>query len=368
MPLLPPLTYEKIVRKLKGIFLAKVENTPLQFRSYAAYWHYKLYGSLQENTIPGTGLQHYIAERPNYGAGIGHQLANWNAGLYYAQLFKQGFAHFPFSNKKWEFFLGFGENETDANALLRDRSFKKVRLPRFNSESETERVLIDKIIHSYRSKKVLFILAQDQSYMRQCDTAPFLSAKFFNATARKDNQLFYDGANFNIAVHIRRGDIAASKNTASTDWEERWLNNDYYVAIVKQVLAVLNTHQNVHIYLFSQGVKEDFAEFLQFSNMHYCLDVNAYDSFLHMVYAEMLISSKSSFSYKPALLSKGIKICPGNFWHSYPASADFVLAGDNASFDHKKLEEACLFANAEPARVAMLSGDIINNQANKYDG
>jgi hypothetical protein len=56
-----------------------------------------------------TSSDHYFAARPNAGAGIGHQLANWIAGYLWAQQFGLKYAHIPFSNSKWEYFLGFGE-------------------------------------------------------------------------------------------------------------------------------------------------------------------------------------------------------------------------------------------------------------------
>ena len=52
-------------------------------------------------------------------------------------------------------------------------------------------------------------------------------------------------------------------------------------------------------------------------------------SFLHMVYADVLITSKSSFSYKPALLNTGIKVSPKQFWHSYPKTTDWLLADED---------------------------------------
>ena len=61
--------------------------------------------------------------------------------------------------------------------------------------------------------------------------------------------------------------------------------------------------------------------------------MNAQDSFLHLVYADLLITSKSSFSYKPALLNNGIKICPKNFWHGYPKSEKWILCENDGSFD-----------------------------------
>ena len=80
--------------------------------------------------------------------------------------------------------------------------------------------------------------------------------------------------------------------------------------------------------MFSQGNEENFFEFNEFPNIHFCLDMGAQESFLHMVYADALITSKSSFSYKPALLSRGIKFVPENFWHGYPKSKDWILLNE----------------------------------------
>jgi len=62
------------------------------------------------------------------------------------------------------------------------------------------------------------------------------------------------------------------------------------------------------------------------------------DSFLHMVYADLLITSKSSFSYNPALLSKGIKVCPKDLWRGYPESKDWILVENDGSFDINALQ------------------------------
>jgi hypothetical protein len=48
--------------------------------------------------------------------------------------------------------------------------------------------------------------------------------------------------------------------------------------------------------------------------------------------ADLLITSKSSFSYKPALLSKGLKVCPKDFWHGYPDTSDWILVDEKGSF------------------------------------
>ena len=112
----------------------------------------------------------------------------------------------------------------------------------------------------------------------------------------------------------------------------RYLANDYYYKVLSAVIRLLKVNKPVNIYLFSQGKPEDFPEFKEFENLHWCLDMNARQSFLHMVYADLLITSKSSFSYKHALLNKKIKVSPRNFWHGYPDEPDWILCNDDGTF------------------------------------
>jgi len=107
--------------------------------------------------------------------------------------------------------------------------------------------------------------------------------------------------------------------------------------VLGNVIDYLTTEKEKAIYLFSQGTPDDFKEFEKFPNLHFCLEMNAQDSFLHMVNADLLITSKSSFSYKPALLSNGIKVCPKDFWHGYPDSVDWIMADENGNLLVDKL-------------------------------
>lgn len=313
---------EKLIRNLKSRFSQFINNTSLQYKAYPAYWHYKC--NKRKSDIKESVF--YLTQKPNYGAGIGHQLANWNSGLYYSQVFGCKFAHSSFSSPKWEQLLGYNENEVNAYELIQNKTFKKVSLPRFDKNHIP---LIQKIINSYKGKKILFILDTDQGYGNQYETYEILSEKFFKASARKEDKLIFEDKAFNIAIHIRR----RMKIETDEVWENRGLNNSYFVSVLEKVLSVLQTTKKINIYLFSQGEKGDFKEFEKFSNLHYCMDMNPYDSFLHMVFADVLISSKSSFSYKPALISKGIKICPKTFWHLYPSTPDFIQADNQGNFD-----------------------------------
>ncbi len=298
---------------------------------YCSYWHFLF--CMNRAQVDNT--TNYYSARPNPGAGIGHQLANWIAGYWFAGQFGLTFAHIPFASEKWEYFLGFGENELLYKKLIHDEGYKKVKLPLFNESNPKEIELIKQIISSYKKKKVVFICEQDQFYRDQFGVINEIKQKFYNAAARRQDKLIYSKENFNIAIHVRRGDIMSDASNPLLT--KRYLNNSYYENVLAKVVSNFNKSKPLQIYFFSQGKPEDYPEFAHYKNLHWCLDMTAQDSFLHMIYADLLITSKSSFSYKPALLNNGIKVCPKDFWHNYPESDDWILVGNDGSFDSNKL-------------------------------
>jgi hypothetical protein len=291
---------------------------------YRAYW-YCLFN--KKTKYLKNSAQQYFTAMPNSGAGIGHQMANWISGYWFAKEFGVAFAHSPFSLVKWDAFLGFGENEKTLHQLIKDENYKKVKLPLFDENKPKELRLIQKIIDSYSGKKVVFVCEQDQFYKDQYGVLKEMQQKFYSSTTRKEDKLQYDTNAYNVAIHVRRGDIVAGQNKIENH-TMRWLTNDYFLNALQNTLDYISTDKKVNIYLFSQGKEADFIEFEKFLNLNYCLDMGAIDSFLHMVMADALITSKSSFSYKPALLNKGLKIVPTNFWHSYPKTKDWIQVSD----------------------------------------
>jgi hypothetical protein len=325
--------YKKIKNRLWSILVAKFRKKKYYPKIYKAYWYF-YFNKPKKKKI----ATNYYSAIPNRGAGIGHQMANWIAGYWFAQQFGLTFAHSPFSTQKWEYFLAFGENEITVDVLVKKKGYQKVRLPLFDENNPKEIELIKNIISSYQEKKVVFIAEQDQFYRNQFGIINDIKAKFHNAEARGKMQLVYDQNYFNVAIHVRRGDITVGQETKNPNLLMRWQNNDYFKNVLLSVVNNLTTKKPIAIYLFSQGVIADFKEFNEFDNIHFCLDINAQDSFLHMAYADLLITSKSSFSYKPALLSNGIKICPKVFWHGYPNTKDWILADEDGSLDVNQIK------------------------------
>jgi hypothetical protein len=313
---------QKIINRIWSILIKNTRHNFLYPYFYISIWHSRF-----NKNSTSKYFHNYYSSIPNPGAGIGHQLANWIAGYWFAKNFGLKYLYSPFSKPEWDEFLGFGQNETVVSELVKV-GYKKVRLPLFDEFNSSEVELQKKIIASYNNKKVIFISEQDQGYRDQFGVMESLKMKFFNASARVNDRLFFDKKYLNIAIHVRRGDIVIGQHNKNPNLLLRWQGNEYFVNVLRNVLANFKTEKPIAIYLFSQGEIEGFADFNQFENFQFCLDVGPMASFLHMVFADVLITSKSSFSYKPALLNKGIKVCPKEFWHGYPNTNDWIMADE----------------------------------------
>lgn len=318
---------KRVKNRIWNSIVSKLRKKKYYQQIYGSYWHVRW----NQDKFPNSSLNYYAAI-PNPGAGIGHQMANWIAGYWFSQKFGLHFAHSPFLKANWDFFLGFGQGEKKIDELI-SKGYKKVRLPLFDEENLAEIELQQKIIRSYSHKKVVFVAEQDQFYRDQFGVLDTLVKKFHSAPARNGNKLIFDATSYNIAIHVRRGDIVLGKETKNDNLLMRWQENDYFENVLKKLLQNLETPKPIAIYLFSQGIESDFPEFTHLRNLHFCLDMNAQDSFLHMVYADCLITSKSSFSYKPALLNKGTKVCPKDFWHGYPKTKDWMIAQEDGTIE-----------------------------------
>lgn len=313
------LSKEKINRKLHSKIVAVFGK-----KAYPSYWKYCIKGN-KEN--PDTS-RFYLAAQPNPGAGIGHQIANWVAGYWFARMFGLKFANLSFPDKKWDDFLGFGKDEMRMDKLVK-LGWSVRRIPKFEETDCSQVQLVKDIMSAYSGQKIVFLCEQDQFYRDQYGVMDELQYKFYSNPIRKAELLHYEQTHFNIAIHVRRGDIMA--DPSNPNLAMRYLSNDYFQKVLSQVIEMVKTDKPVHIWFFSQGKPEDYPEFAHFPNLHWCMEMGAQESFLHMVYADLLITSKSSFSYKPALLNRGIKVCPENFWHGYPDSNDWVMVDNHGN-------------------------------------
>jgi len=161
--------------------------------------------------------------------------------------------------------------------------------------------------------------------------------------------------NVRVAVHIRRGDVKQIS-------ERRWLPLEYYSKLMHQLES--EYPQKTFIFdIVSEGQETDFEPLtLQFPDrVHFHLSApstnmrsnvgpvgrnqhlfnrkpkivvvskalptnqktkKTYDAFQVLVSADILILSRSTFSYLAGLYSKGIKIYPPDMWLTYPLWCD----------------------------------------------
>lgn len=87
------MTLHSFIFKVQNKFWAELvhytKKTPFYLYIYRSYWHYLFSAKKEYNPTPGM----YFAARPNPGAGIGHQMANWIAGYWWAKQLGLKFAH-----------------------------------------------------------------------------------------------------------------------------------------------------------------------------------------------------------------------------------------------------------------------------------
>jgi hypothetical protein len=125
----------------------------------------------------------------------------------------------------------------------------------------------------------------------------------------KPNIASYDNTKKNIAIHIRRGDVNREK------YPSRFISNEIYIDLIKKIDL-----SNSLIHIFSEGNSEDFKDIIEsFPENKFILHLNENIqlTFHNMVKADILVISKSSFSYCAGLLNENTVIANliTSWWH-----------------------------------------------------
>ena len=122
------------------------------------------------------------------------------------------------------------------------------------------------------------------------------------------NRNFFNNNKINIAVHIRRPNIHDTRiEGADTPME-------YYFNIINTIKEkYINNDKSLLFHIYSQNDISDYDNFDK-TNIQFHLNENMFDSFIGMVAADILVTSRSSLSYTAAILSDG-EIYYTPFWH-----------------------------------------------------
>lgn len=175
---------------------------------------------------------------------------------------------------------------------------------KFNSLNIFERLFVRKVQHidgeiHYSTNPDRYFTGKVRSILRE---------NYYSSP--KPNINFFSKDYLNIAIHIRRGDVDPSKKM-------RYDSNKQYVEIIDR-LKLYYKNEKYRIFIFSEGPISDFED-IKKTNPDVTLKLNGdlKIAFHSLVIADVLVLSRSSFSYPAALLSRNTVYSNllANWWH-----------------------------------------------------
>lgn len=118
----------------------------------------------------------------------------------------------------------------------------------------------------------------------------------------------FDPSSFHIAVHVRRP-VAQDTRTDGANTP-----HSYYLSAIRIIQTRFqDIGKPLRFHIYSTDPIETFEEYKQFP-VTFHLEEDTFETFRGMVFADVLVTSASSFSYVAALLSNGT-IVYKPFWH-----------------------------------------------------
>ncbi len=239
--------------------------------------------------------------------GAGAQIQAVFSTMLFAQMQGFTYVHTPFTAiehadnplhwaSQWETFMGLGYGEMPVEAL----------------PPETKRVQLASIGRLLGRAGTLYLVPHCHPYADAFPDQYILLKERFSQKYHhvpKNVPHFNDPTRCNVAIHIRRGDVTPKTHPL------RYTADSYNLTVLEKIQTVLRglgIDPLIHVY--SQGAVENFSEY---ARREMCLHINesAFATFHAMVTADILVMSKSSFSYSAALLSTGI-VFYQKFWHT----------------------------------------------------
>jgi hypothetical protein len=155
---------------------------------------------------------------------------------------------------------------------------------------------------------------------------PLLRKKYRRNKGRKRR------ADFHVAVHMRRGDITSDDRKVARNFTP---NASFLVALERILTIVSVKVPDLRVSVFSQGDAEIFTDFSRLG-CELRLNEPALATHAELVDADVLVMSKSSFSYTAALLSEGIAIYDP---HKYRPLSQWIARDGKGDFDERAFRD-----------------------------
>jgi hypothetical protein len=138
---------------------------------------------------------------------------------------------------------------------------------------------------------------------------------------------YFNSSEYNVAIHVRRGDVNKD------DFPDRWTEQSIYASIARHICT---HHHKASIHVFSSGKNSEGWSTLQSVNdtcgsVSFHLDKYEFDAWAHFVAADALVTSRSTFSYVPALFAKGKVYAPQ--WGHAPLSHWYSFRNEDGKIE-----------------------------------
>lgn len=160
------------------------------------------------------------------------------------------------------------------------------------------------------------------------------------------NGLYYDPANINIAIHVRRGDIIRKKNKTPLS-QHYAFPIEVYDLLISQLRNCFKEYAtDIHVYTELHNA-DDVAEHCRDKphiKLHRGGREEFHQDFLHMVYSDVLVVSNSSMSQIAGYLSDGVKLYSPNKQYCGLPEDEFL------TFDTGGISEAALLGAVQRLR------------------
>jgi len=121
------------------------------------------------------------------------------------------------------------------------------------------------------------------------------------------NKNHYNNDKFNVAIHVRRPNIHDTRVDGANT------SDDYYLSVIAHIREKYKHIKNIQFHIYSQGRIEHFNQYIHEDTVFH-INEELRSTFTGLVSADVLVLSRSSFSYIAAFLSEG-EIYYINFWH-----------------------------------------------------
>jgi len=269
----------------------------------------------------------FIGAIPHYRTGIGHILAEWNAGLLWSQKLSIPFAHCPL-RAPWNDFFGLQGFKTFSSTSS-IKGLHRVLLPPIpDYDDPRESSLILNIInHFSRKGPCFFQLYFGQNSYRHHETSDVLRDKYFARRSADPIHNWRTPNKINVSVHVRRRNAEDMSNPTVHDpngaaYKARYRDAEFFIQTCKAIENALGP-DNLHFNIFSQGETKDFSEFKVLKNRTLFINEDIFKTFHNIVLGDVLVLSPSSFSFKAGMISKGLKIAAEPWWHFIPDNQEW---------------------------------------------